>query len=284
VLLTGWGGTDVRRVRFEEGAWSVDAYAVANASSVEVTLDGKDLLVTAGTTGTPELFLEVDPVTLALRKSTAFADFYGTFDVVAGLNDGRTMIVDSEQWAETIWYPSLAAGPRPSAHNPFALVTRDRSRVVLRGTSSGADTFSFDAAGTTFTSRVVSSAWSTPSHWAVSGDGGRLLAHTSLYDGSFAYLGELSVPEANITAVALAPDGRSAYTAGRGASGSPWVFRRTGVAGGAPYTAGATPLAISVPSDQLVHLLRVSEDGSTLFVLATAASGTETVFHALPLP
>jgi hypothetical protein len=284
ILTAEWGGTDVRRVRFADGAWSTDAYPLADATGAGVAADGQTILATAGTTGTPELFVELDPESLALRGSTAYADAYGTFDIVAPLADGRTLIVDSEQWAETLWYPSMAAGPYALVHHPFALLPRDRSRLILRGTSAGQDTLVLEAGGAAFSTRVVSATSSSPSLWSVSGDAGRLLAHTRLYDGAFSYLGQLAVPDVELGAVALSPDGRFAYTVGRAGAGQPWFFRRTDVSVAGPYAAEEPALALSVPAAEYVHLLRVSEDGGTLFALALAASGTETIFHALPLP
>ena len=93
-----------------------------------------------------------------------------------------------------------------------------------------------------------------------------------------------SRPEAELVALALSPDGRWAYSVGRAGAGQPWVFRRTDVSGAGPFAADATPLALSAPADDRIHLLRVSDDGGTLFALALAPSGTETVFHSLPLP
>jgi hypothetical protein len=283
VLLTsGWYGTDLRRLRTDGTDWTADAYALDNLTGVQTTVDGAALLVSSGTVNTPDLLLELDPETLALRRSATLSDHYDRYDVIAPFADGRTLFVNSEQWPGSIWYPGLAEGPRSFAWNPFGLLTRDRSRLLLVGRQLDVD--SFDAGEPGFTARAIAATTSEEPLWSVSGDGGRLLAGRAVYDGAFAFLGQLSIPEAELVALALSPEGRWAYSVGRDGAGQPWVFRRTDVSGAAPFQAEATPLALSAPADDRIHLLRVSDDGGTLFALALAPSGTETVFHALPLP
>lgn len=286
VLLTNRrGAPEVRRLRFAGGAWVSDAFPLSIARGTAVSVDGSTILAAAGATFLEETFVELDPDTLTPRKSTTYADGYSTYDLVAPLADGRTLIVNTEQWADSIWYPSLASGPHPypGVFAPFMLLTRDRRRLILRGREYS-DTQVLDAGAAGFIPVTVSATTNLPGHWSVSGNGGRLLAGKQVRDRAFVLLGELVLPEAELGAVALSPDGQWAYTVGRTAAGQPWVFRRTDVSGTGPYVAEDPPLALAVPTEESVSLLQVSDDGGTLFLLALAQSGLETVFHALQLP
>jgi len=286
VLLAGSGTEEIHRFRLEGGAWAEDALPVANANAVAVTVDGRNLLASAGGTGAAEVFRRLDPVTLAVREATQYDDFFGRFDIVAGLNDGRTLIVDSDQWPEAVWYPELARGPFFDTHTAMALLTRDRSRLVLHGTgTTPGRTSSLDASEESPRSRSIAQLLLLPAWWSISGDGGRLIAYSTVHDRDFAALGSLVLPEPDLVAVAASPDGAFAYTAARTSGGTAWVFRRTDVrAASGPYTADATALPLSLPIGESPVAMEVSDDGGTLFVLTNPTSGTGSAFHAFPLP
>ncbi|MBK9518057.1 MAG: IPT/TIG domain-containing protein [Anaeromyxobacter sp.] len=285
VLLTGYATDLVYRLAFEGGAWAVTSRAVPNATNVVVSQDGARLLVTSGYTSTSDAFFELDPISLATLSQSTLDDFYGQHDLLCGLADGRTLLVDSDQWAESFWYPSLAQGPSLSIHGARALVTRDRSRVVLASTTSAAGAYlTLDVGEATPRSHTLPIWPFSGAGWSISGDGARLLVQGSLFDRDLGALGDLSAPEFT-AGQALSPDGAWAYTVGQAAQGGPWVFRRTRVDGAGPYVAEATPLALSLPADQYPVAMEVSEDGSALFLLAGFPSGPAgSVLHVLPLP
>lgn len=278
VLLSG-SGTEIRRFRFASGAWVEDAFQAPSVTGAYVSLDGKSLLATSGNTGSSSaVFLELDPDTFAVRKTTAYPTYHARYDLVAGLNDGRVLIIDSEQWGiDTIWYPSLAKGLSVTAWNPRMLVTRDRSRMIV----SGRTLSSYDVGDAATRTRSLAS---SPSHgydWSVSGDGGRFVVGSAVYDRDFAFLGGVSLPETSMLAVAVAPAGDKLYTLARDSANGAWVFRRASVAGAGPFVAEATPLPFSIGASELPVAMAVSEDGGTLFLLTRGADGS--IFRALPL-
>lgn len=287
VLLTGPGA--IFRVRWDQGNWRGDNFPLPNASGVAVTLDGKDLLLSAGGVSIPDLFIRVDPQTLAMRQSTSFTnsytDFYSNFSLIAGFNDGRTLIIDSDQWAESVWYPSLDPGPFIMTHGAVLLLTRDRSRLMLHTTtSSSPETYSYDAADGVFRSRPLS-AYFYGKAWGISHDGGRLVASNAVYDQSFSYIGSLNQPESSVDAVAVAPNGQSVYTLAQSAGATAWVLRRTDISAVmGPYTSDATPLVFDLPVSHTPLSMLVSEDGSTLFLLTTVSTGNTTVTHLFVVP
>lgn len=287
-VLLGGAGAEVRRIRFADGAWVQDAFAAPLVTGGYVTADGKTLFVTSGNTGSSsQVFYEVDPATLQLRTQVGYPSYYARFDLAACFNDGRILVVSSEQWASTLWYPSLADGVRVDAHNPYILVTRDRSRMIV-GDNGTRGVSSYDVGDVATRRRSVPDAPWYGRSWSVSGDGGRLAINASLYDRDFSFLATVSLPEPGVSAVALAPDGATLYTLAqtRDAASSPfyWVFRRTDLHGAPPYAADATPLPIAIGGTESPVAMTVSEDGSTLFLLTWAPTGsTGTIFRAVPL-
>lgn len=284
VLMVGSGA--IMRFRWSQGAWVTDSYPLPNASGVAVTQDGKELLMTAGGVTMSDLFLRVDPGTFAIRASAGYNDFYSSFNRIAGFNDGSTLLIDSDQWAESVWYPSLTQGPWIDAHGAIILLTRDRSRLMTHTTtSSSATTQSYDAAEGVFRSQPISAFFGAKT-WGISQDGGRFVAANTVYDRTFAYLGALTAPEAWIDCLAVAQDGKKAYTLAQDAGGV-WVLRRTDISGAmGPYPADAAPLPFTLPTTAYPLTMVVSEDGSTLFLLANQSGGAAPGLHffAVPLP
>ena len=65
----------------------------------------------------------------------------------------------------------------------------------------------------------------------------------------------------------------------------PWLFRRADVRGAfGPYPTEAAPLTFTVPADETPVAMRVSEDGSALFVVTAYPMSTGGVFHVFLLP
>lgn len=284
VLMVGSGA--IMRFRWSQGAWTTDSYPLPSATGVAVTQDGKDLLMTAGGVTVSDLFLRVDPETFAIRASTGYNDFYSSFNLIAGFNDGSTLLIDSDQWAESVWYPGLTQGPWIDAHGAVILLTRDRSRLMTHTTtSSSAATQSYDVAEGVFRSQPISAFFGSKT-WGISQDGGRLVAANTVYDRAFAYLGALTAPETWIDSLAVAQDGKKVYTLAQDA-GNAWILRRTDISGAmGPYPADAAPLPFALPSDSYPLAMVVSEDGSTLFILANQSGGAAPGLHffAVPLP
>lgn len=278
-VLLGGSGTEIHRFRFASGAWVEDAFQAPSATAAYVALDGQTLLVTSGNTGSPaNVFLELDPDTFAIRKTTGYPTYYARFDMVAGFNDGRVLVIDSEQWVETIWYPSLAKGLYIDAWNPRMLLTRDRSRMIVTGMGLS----SYDVADSAAKARSIASSPYQGYDWSVSGDGGRFVVGAAVYDRDFAFRGSVSLPETYALAVAVSPGGDSLYTLARTSANSPWIFRRASIAGAGPYAAEATPLPFSIDTSEYPVAMAVSEDGGTLFLL-TRGSSSGRIFRALPL-
>lgn len=282
VLLSGGGG-EVRRFEFASGAWNQDAFQAPKVTGGYVAADGKTLLVTSGdTSSSSQVFYEVDPDTLAIVKQTGYPSYYSRFDLAAPLNDGRTLIVDSEQWVESVWYPGLTSGPYIFAWNPTMLLTRDRSRLLIYDRDYRLVTF--DAADTAAKSQSVTQTLSGANQWTVSGDGNRVVLGKAVYDRSFNFLGNVGLQDdVGTPSVAVSPDGKTLYTLARNPDNTAWVFRRTDL-GTMPYTADATALSFTIGAGETPVQMVVSEDGSTLFLLTYGPSGTAGTFRALPLP
>ena len=282
VLLSG-AGAEVRRFKFASGAWSQDAFQAPTVTGGYVTADGKTLLVTSGNTGTSsQVFYEVDPATFAIRKQTGYGTNFERYDFAAPLNDGRILILDSEQWTDTIWYPGLTRGIYFDAHSPRMLLTRDRSRLLVYDDRYKLS--SYDVADTAAKVRSVTQMLYGADEWTVSEDGNRVVLGQAVYDRDFNFLGNVSLQDdIGTPSVALSPDGTTLYTLARNPTDTAWVFRRTDL-GTTPYTADATALSFTIGAGESPVALAVSEDGSTLFLLTRGPTGTASTFRAFPLP
>ena len=283
VLLSGANG-EVRRVRFASGAWSQDAFQASSVTGGYVSGDGKMLLVTSGNTLTSSTrFYELDPGTLAITKQTALSTYNVRYDFAAPLNDGRILILDSDQWVDTLWYPSLTDGPYFMEHGARAmLLTRDRSRLLVYDDDYQLSTY--DATDTGAKVRNVTEMLLFGYELAVSADGGRVVLGRDVYDRDFNFLGTVSLQgDIGSPCAALSPDGYTLYSLARNPTDTAWVFRRTDLRV-VPYTADATPLSLTIGAGESAVAMAVSEDGSTLFVLTRGPTGTAGTFRALPLP
>jgi hypothetical protein len=282
VLLSG-AGAEVRRFRFASGSWSQDAFQAPNVTGGYVTADGKTLLATSGNTGTSShVIYEVDPDTLATLKQSGFGTYYERYDFAAPFNDGRILLVDSEQWVETRWYPSFSTGLNIFAWNPTMLLTRDRSRLLVHDRDGRLVTY--DVADTASKARSVTQTIYGASEWTVSGDGSRLALRSAVYDRDFNFLGYVSLQgDTGTPSVALSPEGTALYTLARNPTNTAWVFRHTDL-GTTPYTADATALSFTIGAGESPVAMAVSEDGGTLFLLTRGPTGTASTFRAFSLP
>lgn len=285
VLLSGRSTGEVRRFTFSGGAWAEDVFTAPNATGAYLTVDGKDLLVTSGTMYTDNVVLRLDPATFAVRGNAGFSSYPDIYDLAAGFNDGRVLVLDSDQWVSTVWYPALTRGLYVDAWSPVMLLTRDRSRMIVQGLGAGSTLSSYDVADAAAVKRSIAAAVGAQCQWSVSGDGGRLVVKDAVYDRAFGFLGSVAQPDRSPAAVAVAPDGSTLYTLSRNQADTAWVVRRTAISGTGPYTADATPLAIGIGGTESPIAMAVSEDGSALFLLTYAPTGsTGTIFRAVPLP
>jgi hypothetical protein len=283
VLLSGWGSAGFRRFRFEGNSWLEDAVALELVKSVTVSADGKELLALASAPYRGISVHVLDPLTLARRDTYTASNTNDRFDIIAQLNDGRTLVIDSDQWAETRWYPGFANGPNLNAWGTDTLLTRDRSRL-LASTVRDSSIARLDASGSSFSSHPVTTPPSSGPGWAVSGDGGRLVIGSSVYGRDVDFLGALSVP-ATPAAVAIAPDGRWAYVLHPSAGNTAWVLARADVTAPlGPYAAEVVTPPLELPYTEYPVAMTVSEDGGALFVLTTGRSAFGSFFYALPLP
>jgi hypothetical protein len=283
VLVSGATG-EIRRFRFAAGAWAEDAFAAPAASGVAVTVDGRALLVTSGTTATSsQVFYEVDPVSFAIRKQTPYPSYYARFELPAPLNDGRTLILNAEQWTDTILYPELTRGPYIDAHNPSILLSGDRGRLLVYDDLPKLS--SYDAADAAAKVRAVTQTFDPRGGWAMSADGSRVVLGNAVYDRDFAFVGFVGLQgDRGMPRVALSADGATVYTLARNSADTGWVFRRADLRT-APFTAGA-PLALALPAEETPVAMTLSEDGGALFLLTHVYSlyaATRTTFRAVPL-
>lgn len=278
-------GTDkIVRFRWDGSSWNTDTYPLPNAAGVGVAADGASLLMSAGGFYTSTLFLEVDPSTFATRKSSSYASVYNIFGLIAGLNDGRTLVIDQDQWAESVWYPALQQGPYVDAWGASMLLTRDRNRLVVHSNGSISSTVSLDVNDGSFIARSIPVDYAGKAS-GISQDGSRFVASSTVYDKAFSYLGAIVLPERYIDTLAVSPDGAWAYLLAMDSSNA-WVLREVDIsAASGPYTASSTPLAFTLPATQVPMAMMVSEDGSTLFLLTQdpAAPSATSRLHAIPL-
>jgi hypothetical protein len=284
ILITGWDASEVLRLRFADGSWTEEHVALSDANGVAVALDGRRVLVHAGkTSATQRQIVELDADTLATTATAGFSSYYDAFKLIAPLNDGRTMLLDSDQWMEIRWYPGFTSTVAPSAYYAAMRLTRDRSRLLVRSAYPSGIIHSYDASEADFRERFQATATGSQ-NWDVSGDGDRMLDGLDVYDRGFTKLGSLVLPDPRPADSALAPDGSAAYTLSK--VGGAWVLRRTDVsAASGPYVADATPLPFVLPAGQTPYCTRVSEDGGALFIVSVDSSmNTKYFFHAVPLP
>ncbi|MCC6513226.1 MAG: IPT/TIG domain-containing protein [Geothrix sp.] len=287
VLLAGSFTHEIRRIRFQNGAWVTDSYPVQDASGAAISLDGKELLVTAGGPSTSELFLQLDPSALTLRKSMSYGspwDLYPTYNLIAGFNDGSTLLIDSfGSYNVSLWFPSLSNGPVFWPSDPMFLLTRDRSRLVLY---RGSESTSFDVTEGLVRNRVLPAASGRSA--GISGNGNRLAVGLNIYDRDFSFLGSLVLPESSFMSLAMSPDGTKVYTLALNSASGSWKLRRTDIsAATGPYPADPVDIPVTFERTQIVTCMRVSEDGSTLFFLTTKdvyQGTTEYRFYAVPIP
>jgi hypothetical protein len=285
VLLTGYWARRLTRLRFDGSAWQTDHLPVADASGVGVAANGREILVVSGRNdgvSTRYGVVRLDPETLSSRATASFTDTYAYYGFVAPLDDGRTLLVNTYSWATLRWYPGFAQGPTANVSSPRVLLTRDRRRLLMRpwdNSSASSSISSLASTGAAFQRGNHPSAY-FPASWDVSGDGGRMVDGLDVYDPSFTKLGTIALPAPEPQASAISPDGASVYALQK-VSGA-WALRRTDVSAAAgPYTPDAAPLPFVLPPDQVPSSMRVSEDGSTLFILATRLSADVGWLHVV---
>lgn len=289
VLLDGRTPFEILRIRSEGGAWKTDSFPIEWASGSAVSVDGKSLLVTAGTPSLPAQFLELDPNTLALKRSRTYQAFYENYNQIAGFNDGSTLLISAEQWAgQGLWYPDLSPGPYfGSVRGAVTMLTRDRSRLLVLSEDSATDSYSYDVPGGVATVRVIPHSVPARQLWSLSGNGHRLLMGASVYGRDFSWIGTITTPEDGIWGAAASPDGASAYTLGQTPGTSSWVLRRTDISAPiGPYPASAASVSVNLGQEQVPTFMIVSEDGGTVFVLTANSyfSSRPPAWHFLAVP
>lgn len=293
VLLTGYATGEILRLRFHDGMWVEEHAPLADAAGAAITVDGRRVLVFTGTVdaSSAQAVVELDADTLATLSTASFSSIYEVYSLIAPLVDGRTLLVDSDQWSTLRWYPGFAQGPYLSVYGAQMLLTRDRSRLMLRPRyidpyGTGQEIRSWDVADGAFQVRFKPAAWDQRT-WDVSEDGGRMLDGLDVYDRHFVKLGSVVLPDPAPLNASLSPDGAAVYTISNVAeTGYSWVLRRTNVsAASGPYAADASALPFVLPSTEHPLRMRVSEDGSTLFLVTFSVGSSEPTyyFRAVPL-
>lgn len=287
VLVTGGRANGFRRFAFSGGAWSEDGFSMPDVQAVGVSADGKELVAAASDFSFSASLgaWALDPVTLAVRRSQSTPASYSIYGAVASFNDGRTLLVNTEQWTRANWYPGLAAAPSPGNWGPSILLTRDRSRLFSIG-ANGSGCTTFDAGAAAFVGRPCN-AYFTPA--STSGDGKRVVAAGIVYDRDLAALGSIAVPaNRNVQVAAVAPDGRAAYVAVMNPTETGWTWLTVDLtAASGPYAVASLALPVTIPWEELPRALAISEDGGTLFLLTQSWLGNQSVpdfwFYAIPL-
>jgi hypothetical protein len=286
LLFAETSGTGIVRVRWDGAAWTTDHVQIGQAQGSALSVGGDALLVVAGGTNNDlHRVVTLDPETLASRSTAGFLDYYSDYTFVAPFDDGRVLLAETNQWSTFRWYPTFDTGPYALASGPTLVLTRDRRRLLVRPDAYN-PLLTLDSTDTSFKTRSWAGASSYRMTWGVSGDGERMFDGLDLYDRSFTKLGSITLAAPAPTASGISPDGAFVYTLQKPSTA--WELRRTAVSASAgPYAPDATPLAFVLPPDQVPQLLQVSEDGSTLFILAyyQAMYGSAVYWlHVVPLP
>lgn len=276
-------GANIRRIRFQNGAWSQDSLPLPNATGIFVGLDGKDLFATSGGVSINSQLLRLDPEALTIKETKTIDAYNASYSLVAGFNDGRIYVFNSEQGISACQYPGMGQVNAPPVYGAVMLMTRDRSRLLLHTTTnSSMESYCWDASANTFTNLGYGDSINRYA-WSISADGGRHLKGLAIHDHNFQKLGDLVIPESFLTVAGLSPDGAAAYTVGWVSADSS-VLRRTDITSAqGPYLADPTPLPLSLGYGESPSQLLVSEDGSTLFLLIRKYGGGMR-FVAIPLP
>ncbi|MGQ0835190.1 MAG: hypothetical protein ACT4O5_09770, partial [Gammaproteobacteria bacterium] len=185
-----------RRLRREGGAWTLDLIPVSVPIAVGLTADGTQLLVTAPNCTVHRL----DPGTLATLQSLTkpSCDPLGErFGALAGLADGRVLIVDTEQGSSLWEYPGFGSLQiLPAIQNPVAMLSYERNRLLWaeRPVDQGLRSiFYYDVGGSAARSiQTQGDTLFTYSRLAISGDGSRTLHQERVYDDALRFIGTLA--------------------------------------------------------------------------------------------
>ena len=290
ILLSGREANEIRRLRLIASGWVADSFPAQNAQTASLTLDGKEILVSIGKPGfsTPNTFVHLNPDTLAINKSVPINEVYpatGTYDLIAPLNDGRTLLLQSNQWSYAMYYPSQESFQPPSAWGIEMLISRDHSRILLGGVNSGTDNYSYDSNTSVFTPRQLNIDLFRTNNISMSGDGSRLVADNSVYDRNFNFLGSLN-PIVDHWNSAVTPNGKYIYVASTDQQYKRTIKRYDISAVSGPFQQDASMSPIELADGEIVTRMTVSDDGKALFalVLSSLENPNTTSLYIFPLP
>ena len=271
LLSSRYFSDEVTRLRLTTNGWEVDSFAAPKANSATVSLDGKELLVTLADQTIADSIVHLDPTSLAIKKTENLSnDFYERYDTVMPLNNGKTLVIDSDQTANSMHYPSQEIFELPSwLSNVDGVLSRDRGFMVLRDRYQTIETYSYDVNSATFTLRSIDDNLFDSNQISISGDAARIVARNSVFDRDFKLLGKLS-PSVPAQYVAVTPNGKYAYVASSDDIYSyTYYFKRYNIsAPGGPYAADSNGPAITLDANDIPVTIKVSDDGGALFVLA----------------
>ena len=286
VFLAGYQGSGFERLRFDGNVWTRETVALPDAIAIAISADGRDLFTVASSLYGSLTVQRRDPASLAVVATETKTTYYDLYGFVAPFNDGRTLLVETDQWSSSLWTPGLAQGPSLDAWSPSLILTRDRNLLLVRNTNS-AGLWTLEAGDTAFRTRPEIG-YNTP--WSASTDGGRIVSGTSVYDGSFANLGPLAIPSGSfLNGAAVAPDGRSAYLVRGNSDYTAWLLERADLSAAAgPYPVTNLTPPLEIPKGEYPVAMVASDDGGTLFLLTiqpdSYLSPERRFFYALPLP
>ena len=272
LLSSRYFSDEVTRLRLTTNGWEIDSFAAPKANSATISLDGKELLVTLADQSVTDSIVHLDPNTLAIKKTENLSnDFYERYDTVMPLNDGKTIVIDSDQTANSMYYPSQEIFNLPSwLSNVDAILSRDRGFMLLRDRNQAPEAYSYDINGSKFTRRSFEDGVFNTNQISMNGDATRIVAKNSVYDRDFKLLGKLD-PVVPAQQVAVTPNGKYVYVASTDDTYSySYYFKRYNIsAASGPYIADNNSPAINLDANDVPISIKVSDDGGALFVLAS---------------
>lgn len=273
VAATDAGGGQLVRFAFDGAAWQTTSVTIPALRDAALTTDGQQLLTISDSSATV-----VDPASLALGTAiTAPSLPTGSYlSSLAFLNTNQALITTatgaytasplynfvtrtaalSQQSSQ--FYNGAIQGAKNQAL--LALTQTDPTAATVPALYlASAATNSITASGITLNQNAVPA--------ALDRDASRIVLNgVSVYDATAALLGTLP---ATTAAVALSPDGKTAYTYDTTADALLRFDVSTAVDAGGAFTAVGTPVPLfAAPGGGLSML--VSDDGATLFIAGVA--------------
>ncbi len=241
------------------GGWNHTNYDMTyGASGINLSIDGSSLVVM---TKIDLHFFDPDTLTLN-EKITIGSASHDNYIAVAPMNNGKTLLLDNNGWADVMSYPEkerINSGLN-SVYHANAILSADRDIFICAGEKYD-PVYRYDASDSSITSVISKLHIDFDRELSgISEHAERTVIGLNVYDASFVKLGDLDM-ESEPNALTVSPDGTKVYAVTDNLLS---IYDISGDAG--PFPQEGEAIAFTENVDFRAAGIVVSEDGETLFI------------------